>query len=70
MPKSRNRKNHKKKVKQFQNKIQQQKNAYKKAYLEMMNTKQEELIKQQVQQQKESEIVNIDDINSDELKID
>jgi len=70
MPKSKNRKNHKKKVQGFKNKIQQQKNAYKREYLKMLNEKQEELIKSQIEQEKEnSEVVNIDGINTDDLKI-
>jgi len=71
MPKSKNRKNHKKKVESFRNKIQQQKNAYKKEYLKLLNQKQEELIKSQLEKEKENtEIVNIDGIDNDDLKID
>lgn len=65
MPKSKHRKNHKKKLNDFKNKNKERQNKMRKAYMELMNSKKAEELEKQIQEQENNEsddIVNADDI--------
>ena len=76
MPKSKNNRknrNHKKKVAAFKDRTKQQQNAFKKKYVEMMNAQQQSEIDAKLAEQQEQEgndVVNIDGIDMDDMKID
>jgi len=75
MPKSKQRKNHKKKLAQFKNKQQQQRNQFRKAYMETMNNKRMEHLDGELEKQRETEenIINTEEMGldfDDDLKID
>jgi len=73
MPKSRNRKKHKKKVNAFKNKIKERENAFRKSYQEMMMARQQEELNAKLSESGEkTDVINIDeiDIDTDDMKID
>jgi len=73
MPKSKQRKNHRKKSNAFKDKMKQQQASSKKEYIRHMNELQQAAIDTQLAQQKESEendVVNIDGIDLDDMQID
>lgn len=64
MPKSKQRKNHRKKLQAYKNSIKERRNRMKKEYLEMLRKLEEENMEKSVQEQAENSInvVNADDI--------
>lgn len=64
MPKSRQRKNHKKKVESFKKSIREKRNAYKNEYIRMMQEKQQEELQNKLKEQTTNmDIVDTSDID-------
>lgn len=73
MPKSKQRKNHKKKANAFKNRMKEMQNTQKKEYIKHMNELQQAAIDAQLakqQEDQENEVVNIDGIDLDDMQID
>jgi sRNA-binding protein len=73
MPKSRQRKNHKKKVESYKKSLQEKRNAYKNEYIRMMQEKQQEDLQNKLKEQTtnmdivDTSDIDIGDINDKEI---